>query len=226
MKKRLRVLVVDDEPDVGELAALALEPAFECRGVSTGEKALEALWKFAPDAMILDAHLPGFQGAALLKLIRADEKVSGLPVLVLTGDGSEKTLLAMFEAGADDLLTKPFSPLELVARVRALLRRRARQPEADILAGGPLRLTVSTHRVEADGRAVEVTPTEFAILRFLLEQPGKVVSKQRLVEFLWGREDEVGPRTIDTHLANLRKKLGKSSRCLETVRDVGIRLAC
>jgi two-component system phosphate regulon response regulator PhoB len=224
MMKRLRVLLVDDDPEVLNLVSMALEPALECRGAPSGEKALEALWSFSPDAMVLDLNLPGFKGDALLNLIRQDPRVSALPILVLTADTNEKTLLRVFDKGADDVLTKPFSPLELAARIRALLRRRGGQGSQDVFQAGPFQLTLSTHQVQVDGREVQLTPSEFSILQILLQQAGKVVSKRRMVEVLWGSEEGLETRTVDTHLANLRKKLGKAAGRIETVREFGIRL--
>lgn len=226
MKRRPRLLVVDDDREVLELVALALQPHFECRTVPNGERALEALWSFVPHALLLDLGLPGFQGDALIRLIRQDPKVQSLPILVLTADAREPVHLAAFAAGADDVLTKPFSPLELAARVRALLRRGAHPADAeDILEAGPVRLSLATHEVTAAGRPVELTPTEFSLLHLLLRAPGQVVSKESMIEFLWGNADEMRTRTIDTHIANLRKKLGKAAEHIETVREFGLRFA-
>lgn len=220
----MRVLVVEDDPEIRELIALALKSGFECLAVASGEKALQALWEFVPDVLLLDLTLPGFQGGQLLQLIRNDPKISRLPVIILTADHSEKTILDAFDKGADDVITKPFSPLELSARVRVLQRWNDDAPPGDRLSAGPIVLVLSSHRVTVAGDAVVLTHTEFSILQFLLQQAGTVVSKARLIEFLLGNAEEVRTRTIDTHLANLRRKLGPAGTGIETIRELGIRL--
>lgn len=224
MKNRSRVLIVDDDPELLDLVETALTPFYDCKCVNTGEKALQALWSFGPDVLVLDLKLPGFQGDALLRLIRADPKVGALAILMMSADTSEKTLLQLFEKGADDMLAKPFSPLELTARVRALLRRSSAAPARSKFAAGPLELSLATHRVTVDGKEVALTPTEFSLLQLLMQQAGEVVSKSRMTEFLWGAGSEFDNRTLDTHLLNLRKKLGKAAGLIETVRNVGLRL--
>ena len=224
MTRRPRILVVDDDDGVLALVAMALRPHFECRMVGTGEKALEALWAYSPQVLMLDLGLPGFQGAALIRLIRRDPKVGDLPVLVMTGDTREATHLDAFAAGADDVMTKPFSALELAARVRALLRRGGRQkaPEG-VLESGPVTLSLATHEVRVDKKLIELTATEFSLLELLMRSPGDVVSKEAMVEYLWGNADEIRTRTIDTHIGNLRRKLGKAGVLIETIREVGLK---
>lgn len=216
-----RVLVVDDDEEARHLVEASL-PACECRGVGSAEKALEAAWSFRPDLLILDLTLPGFGGQALLRMLRSEGRLAGLPVLVVTGDEREKTLLEAFGSGADDFLTKPFSPAELAARARALLRRAKGELLPERLEAKGVVLDLGRHVVVLNGKEARLTPTEFHLLRLLMEKAGRVLSREYLLECLFGSSD-TRTRALDIHFHNLRRKMGPLSRLIETVREFGYR---
>lgn len=222
-----RVLVVDDEPDLQELLRFNFEDAgFRVDLADSGSAALEALGRVRPDLLVLDLMLPDVSGTEVCRRVRADARLSDLPVIMLTAKSSEIDRVVGFELGADDYVTKPFSPRELVLRAQAILRRRAPgEVDAEVLECGDLRVERASHRCLVGGTEVTLTAKEFRLLETLMSRPGRVFSRERLLDDVWGSDITVTPRTIDTHLKRLREKLGNSGELIETVRGVGYRFA-
>ena len=222
-----RILVVDDEPDLLELVRFNLGQAgFQVATAASGAEGLEAIRRQAPDLVLLDLMLPDLPGTELCRQVRADPELSELPILMLTARSEEIDRVVGFELGADDYLTKPFSPRELTLRVRAILRRRrgATQPERTLHHRG-LCLEVERHRCKVEGEVVELTAKEFRLLEALMTRPGRVMSRERLLDEVWGRDVTVTDRTVDTHVKRLREKLCSAGKLIETVRGVGYRFA-
>jgi two-component system phosphate regulon response regulator PhoB len=222
-----RILVVEDEPDILKLVQLHLEEAgFKTVGVESGSRGIATLRAAELDLIILDLMLPDLSGTELLRVIREERKTRRLPVIILTARTDEVDRVVGFELGADDYVTKPFSPRELVLRVRAVLRRvksdEARDDER--LVHHELELDLAEHRCRADGKTTELTATEFSLLRTLMERPGRVYSREQLLENAWGSNVHVTARTVDTHIKRLRQKLGPAGERIATVRGVGYRI--
>ncbi|MAE93955.1 MAG: DNA-binding response regulator [Deltaproteobacteria bacterium] len=222
-----RILVVDDEPDLLELVRFHLDQAgYEVGVCESGQKGLEKIRRSPPDLLILDLMLPDLPGTEICRQIRADDRLAKLPILMLTAKGEEVDRVVGFELGVDDYVPKPFSPRELVLRVAAILRRARGEPDrSTVLAHGPLRIDTEKHRCEVEGVPLELTATEFRLLGFLMSRSGRVMSRQRLLDEVWGSDINVTERTIDTHLKRLREKLGTAGALIETVRGVGYRFA-
>ena len=218
------VLIVEDEPAILELVAVNLEHAgFAPLPAASAEEALRLLRQGLPDVALLDWMLPGQSGLALARRLRADARTRELPIIFLTARNEENDKVAALEAGADDYLTKPFSPRELVARIRAVLRRRAPQRgEAPVEIAG-LRLDPGAHQVSGDGHMLELSPTEFRLLHFLMTHPNRVYSRARLLDAVWGDGAIVEERTVDVHVLRLRQALAPSGHdaLVETVRGSG-----
>jgi DNA-binding response OmpR family regulator len=229
MRAMMTILVVDDERKIADLARDYLEHAgFAVRIAGDGEGALAAIRRDRPDLVVLDLGLPGLDGLDVTRAIRRD---SSLPVIMLTARDDELDKLLGLELGADDYLTKPFSPRELVARVRAVLRRvaGAAEPAADeIVRAGDLTLDIARMRADLAGRAVELTATEFTLLLTLARQPGRIFTRSQLLDAVHGVAFESYERAIDTHIKNIRRKLEPDPRrptLILTVYGVGYRLA-
>jgi len=222
-----RVLVVDDEPDLVELVRYNLtEAGFRVSEARTGAEALAAVRRSVPDVLILDLMLPDLSGTEVCRRLRNESELVDLPIIMLTAKSEEIDRVVGFELGADDYVTKPFSPRELVLRVRAVLRRRVQGEVGERpLEHGPLRLEPGTHRCLVGGREVSVTAREFQLLAALMRRPGRVMTRDRLLDEVWGRDITVTSRTIDTHLKRLREKLNEAGMLIETVRGVGYRFA-
>ncbi len=222
-----KILVIDDEPDLRELVRVNLDQAgYGVETASSGREALQALRHSPPDLIVLDLMLPDISGTELCRKIRSDPALSDIPVIMLTAKAAEVDRVVGFELGADDYVTKPFSPREFVLRVAAVLRRRfsdsgAEQP----LEHGAIRLDTARHRCTVDGAETPLTAKEFDLLRELMSRPGRVVTREALLDRVWGSDVTVTPRTIDTHLKRLREKLGTAGESVETVRGVGYRFA-
>ncbi|MGH0033007.1 MAG: response regulator [Myxococcota bacterium] len=222
-----RILVVDDEPDLLELVRVNLRQAgYEVETAETGREALASLRRGAPELMVLDLMLPDLSGTEVCRQVRQDPELAGLPVIMLTAKADEVDRVVGLELGADDYVTKPFSPRELVLRIRAVLRRRAPEAPADrALEHGALRIEPDRHRCFVEQSEVELTAKEFELLRSLMQRPGRVMTRDQLLDEVWGTDIAVTSRTIDTHLKRLREKLGPASDLIETVRGVGYRFA-
>lgn len=222
-----RILVVDDEPDLLELVRVNLDQAgYRVETASAGRCALEMLRRSPPDLLVLDLMLPDLPGAEICRQLRNDPVHAQMPIIMLTARASEIDRVVGFELGADDYVTKPFSPRELTLRVQAVLRRGApREPGRDLLERGPLRLDPDRHRCWVGDSEVALTAKEFSVLADLMRRSGRVVSRAQLLERVWGADIAVTERTVDTHLKRLRDKLGPAGELIETVRGVGYRFA-
>ncbi|MEN8375758.1 MAG: response regulator transcription factor [Gemmatimonadota bacterium] len=222
-----QVLVVEDERDIAALVAYHLtREGYQVRTAGGGPEALEAVSHERPDLIVLDIMLPGFTGYDVLKELRARADSADIPVVVLTARRDEMDRIKGFELGADDYVTKPFSPQELVLRVSAVLRR-AQSPalgrNARTLRGGPISVDVNAMRAEVDGEPVDLTPTEYKLLVALLERRGRVQSRKHLLESVWKVHVDIETRTVDMHVQRLRSKLGSGADWIETVRGFGYR---
>jgi DNA-binding response OmpR family regulator len=226
-----RILVVEDEPDVAELLRYHLaKEGYEVFVAPTGTEAVKRARELHPELILLDLMVPQLNGREVCRRLKADPETQAIPVIMVTGRAEEGDKVLGFELGADDYVTKPFSPRELVARVRAVVRR-GRQ--ADVMEKKPRLkagdLEIDRHRFEVrmKGRAVELTPKEFELLATLVDTPGRVFGRSELLDIVWGRDGFVEPRTVDVHLARLRAKFVAAKvppPGIETVRGVGYRL--
>jgi phosphate regulon transcriptional regulator PhoB len=223
-----RILIVDDEEDLLELLAYNLEVSgFQVDRALSGRIALELAERHQPDLLILDVMLPDLQGFEVLRILRSREKTRRLPVILLTARGEEADKLVGFELGADDYVTKPFSPRELLARVRAVLKRaRGEEGGRPRLRVGELEVDLEAHRVYRDGAEVILAPQEFRLLAFLITHPNRVYSRDQLLNHAWDPEVYVDPRTVDVHIRRLRSRIEADPaqpRHIETVRGTGYR---
>jgi DNA-binding response OmpR family regulator len=219
-----RVLIVDDEPHIVELAKLYLErDGYTVSGVGTGEAALERLGTFGPDLVILDLMLPDIDGFEVCRRMRAK---SDVPILMLTARKEDIDKIVGLEMGADDYSTKPFNPRELVARVKAILRRyRGEGRPQETMTVGEVRIDLPRHEVTVGGTAIRLRSKEFDLLAALAQNLGIVLSREKLLEIVWGYDYYGETRTVDVHIKHLRDKLGASSHLIETVRGSGYRMA-
>lgn len=220
------VLVVDDEPDIRDLVVFHLErEGFRVRTARTGADALKQVKTSAPDLIILDLMLPELDGLEVCRRLRHDPATSFIPVIMLTAKGDEVDRVVGLEIGADDYVTKPFSPKELVARIRAILRRSRPGAGPSVFSIGALRVDVGKHIVAVGEREVPLTAKEFDLLRALIEARGRVLSREVLLDRVWGyaRAGEIESRTVDVHVRRLRQKLGAEVRRILTVKNVGYR---
>jgi two-component system phosphate regulon response regulator PhoB len=222
------VLVVEDEPAILELLRVNLVDAgYEVTGVPDAEAARASLKEALPDLLLLDWMLPGQSGLALARQLRAEARTKELPIIMVTARSDEADKVAGLEAWVDDYVTKPFSPRELKARIKAVLRRRAPEAAQESLEVGPIRLDPLTHRASVGGQPLELGPTEFRLLRFLLARPERVHSRVQLLDQVWGDHVYIEERTVDVHIRRLRVALAPfgQDRMIETVRGAGYRLA-
>jgi DNA-binding response OmpR family regulator len=220
------ILVIDDEPELVKLLDYNLSKAgYLVLSARDGESGLAAARKHAPDAIILDVMMPGLDGWEVCKRLRQDPSTSALPVLMLTAKADEGDRVLGLELGADDYVGKPFGVRELLARVKALLRRsEVASSSPEVLKTGKIVIDSSRRTVLASGKPVALTATEFNLLKALAEREGRVISREDLLSLARGDEVAVMDRTVDVHVASLRKKLGKQGEMIETVRGVGYRL--
>jgi two-component system, OmpR family, phosphate regulon response regulator PhoB len=221
-----RILIVEDEPAIRELLAFNLRHAgFEPVPAGDAESAIRQIDAALPDLVLLDWMLPGRSGVELARRLRGDGRTRDLPIILLTARSAEGDKLDGFDAGADDYVTKPFSPKELIARIRALLRRRAPDASGEPIEIAGLRLEPATFRVLADGQALKLGPTEFRLLHYLMAHADRVLSRGRLLDGVWGDHVFIEERTVDVHIRRLRVALQASGhdRLIETVRGGGYR---
>ena len=227
-----RILIVEDDPDIAQLVARYLDKAgFTTERAASGREALQTITERPPDLVVLDLMLPHMDGLEVCRLLRAHDATAGIPVIMLTARAEESERIVGLELGADDYLAKPFSPNELVARVRALLRRaqratsdRASSSSSRPLAYGPIALDTDRHVVSSGGEAVTLTAKEFLLLEYLMRHRGRVLSRDVLLTDVWGYRYTGGTRTVDVHVRRLREKLPALAEGLVTVKQFGYKL--
>lgn len=222
-----RVLIVEDEPDIRDLVVHHLKrDGYQVSTASSGEEALRQVRAVPPDLVLLDLMLPAMDGLEVCRRLRQDPATASLPIVILTAKSDEVDRVLGLELGADDYIVKPFSPKELMARVRAVLRRSRPDPGAAPLSLGSLLMDLGTHAASVAGKALALTPKEFDLLRALVEARGRVLSREFLLDRVWGysRASEIESRTVDVHIRRLRVKLGAEGRRILTVKSVGYRL--
>ena len=221
------VLLVEDETDIREMLTFSLERAgFAVMAAETAEQALELLDAKLPNLVIIDWMLPGISGIELARRLRGDSLTKELPLLMLTARSEEGDKLKSFDAGIDDYMTKPFSPRELIARIKALLRRSG-EPEDGVISRGRLTLDTRGHQVSVDEDRVPIGPTEFRLLEVLMRHPERAFDRSQLLDRVWGRNVYIEERTVDVHVLRLRKALTPfgMDKAVQTVRGVGYRLS-
>ena len=221
------ILIVEDEEDIAELLEYNLERhGYQPASVGTGEDGLNQAREIQPDLMLLDLMLPGLSGLKVCKELKADPATARIPIIMLTAKGEEEDIIAGFEAGADDYVTKPFRPKVLLARIQAVLRRGAtrRKREDDIIEIEGLKIHPGRHEVLANGEPVDLTRTEFRILHLLASRPGWVFTRGQIVKAVHGDDYPVTGRSVDVQVAALRRKLGEAGALIRTVRGVGYKM--
>ena len=222
-----RILIVEDDPDIAALLAHSLGKAgFDARTHHTGADVIGLVRRDPPDLLLLDVMLPGLDGREICRLLRGNPQTAAIPIIMVTARAEEADRIAGLELGADDYVTKPFSPQEVVARVRALLRRSSRQPAGTdgVIRYGALEMDLDRHTVSAGGTAVHLTAKEFLLLRYFLEHRGRVLSRDLLLSDVWGYRYTGGTRTVDVHVRRLREKVPALADSLVTVKQFGYRL--
>ncbi len=221
------ILIVDDEPAIREMIAIALEMAgYDCLEAGNAQEALPQVVDKKPLMIILDWMLPGTSGVEFARKLKRDDRTSEIPIIMLTAKGEEDNKVQGLEAGADDYITKPFSPRELVARLKAVLRRSTPQGVEDPITVLGLTLDPACHRVTADSEPLNMGPTEYRLLQFFMTHPERAYSRAQLLDQVWGNNVYVEERTVDVHIRRLRKALGKNhEHLIQTVRGTGYRFS-
>lgn len=220
-----RILIVEDEPDIADLVAFNLQRAgYETLQAHDGIKGVDLALKEGPDLVLLDLMLPGRDGFAVFKELRRDPRTANTPVIMLTAKAQTADRIRGLEAGADDYLTKPFSPKELLLRVKSVLRRAESPPGASEFTHGPFLFDKTNLKFYVDRDPIDLTSTEFKLLLFLCERAGQDQSRHDILRTVWGYSDDVHSRTLDTHMKRLRQKMGDTAEWVETVRGVGYRV--
>ena len=224
----LTILIVDDDPAIREMVRLALTGGgYEVQEAGNTLDARQSIVRQAPDLILLDWMLPGQSGFEFARALQRDATHKQIPVIMLTARGQEEDKVAALEAGADDYVAKPFSISELLARIKAVLRRTNRDSGTEILEAGTLRLDPATHRVSINNTPLELAPMEYQLLQFFMTHPERVYSREQLIDHVWGTSVQVEERTIDVHIRRLRKSLEPSGhdRLVQTVRSAGYRFS-
>ncbi len=220
-----RILVVDDEEDLLELVHYNLgNYGYKVDCVTSGEDALEKIRSIPPDLILLDLMLPGIDGLDVCRIVKNDSKTSHIPVIMLTARGEEADIVTGLELGADDYITKPFSPRVLIARIKSVLRRGREIDKATVFTRHDIMLNMATHEVQVKNKTVNLTATEFNILLLLIRRPGWVFTRNQIIDTTKGDDYPVTDRSIDVQIVGLRKKLGSCGKYIETVRSVGYRM--
>jgi DNA-binding response OmpR family regulator len=221
-----KILIVEDDKHISKLVKFNLEKAdYECIVSSSGEKVMGILENERVNLIMLDIMLPGMDGFEVCRTIKQKGNLKQIPIIMLTAKGEEVDRIVGLELGADDYIVKPFSPRELVLRVKAILKRgKAEEARKDILAAGDIKVDIPKHKVTVKAKPVELTQMEFSLLVTLMERRSRVQTRERLLSDVWNMATDVDTRTIDTHVKRLREKLGKAGNLIETVRGMGYRL--
>ena len=222
-----KILIIEDEKAVREMLCFTLKNnGFEILEAEDSNSALDALRENEINLILLDWMLPGKQGIEISRIIRSSSEIKDIPIIMLTAKSDESDKVLGLESGADDYITKPFSPKELVARIKALLRRTAPQKDMEVVKYGNITLNPMTHKVTDGENNVELGPTEFKLLHFFMTHPERVFSRSQLLDLVWGRNIYVEERTVDVHILRLRKSfVSDSSKCIQTVRGAGYRMS-
>ncbi|MCI0496665.1 response regulator transcription factor [candidate division KSB1 bacterium] len=219
-----RIFIIEDDPDICEILEYNLKQEdFETEVFHDGQKALDAILKDPPDLILLDLMLPGKNGLEIARVIRKDEHTSNVPIIMITARSEEMDVLQGLEQGADDYIIKPFRPKEVIARVKAMLRRHLRD-EDKIYQYGDLIINFSKHQVTAKDEILDLTPKEFLLLKALIQANGRVLSRDKLLDQVWGFDYYGDPRTVDVHIRRLRQKLDDWADFVETVKGFGYRI--
>ena len=220
-----KILIIEDESDVADLLTLNLRKAgFRISTAADGASGLQNARDDRPDLIILDLMLPKMSGLEVCRILKSDTATSQIPILMLTAKAEEVDRIVGLEFGADDYVTKPFSPREVVLRIKAILRRAEGGAEDERLSAGSIVIDPARHEVSVHGKRVNLTSLEFKLLRTLMQRRGRVQARDRLLNDVWGYESVIDTRTVDTHVRRLRKKLGKAADAIESVRGFGYRL--
>jgi two-component system phosphate regulon response regulator PhoB len=221
-----KILVIEDEADVLDMVVSNLRGAgFDVVATTDGPLGLDLAERERPALVVLDLMLPGMSGLEVCRTLKSDPALAGVPVIMLTAKAEEIDRIVGLEMGADDYITKPFSPRELVLRVRSVLRRASRgEAQAEVMEIGEIAIDRERHEVTVRGKLVELTATEFKLLALLVERRGRVQTREKLLNDVWGYESLIDTRTVDTHVRRLREKLGRAADCIETVRGFGYRV--
>ncbi|HDT14912.1 MAG TPA: response regulator transcription factor [Firmicutes bacterium] len=219
------IAIVDDEEDIRELVAVNLKKAgYKVKEFSNGKSLLKYMEKASPELVILDVMMPEMDGMEVCRVIKNNDINKNIPVILLTAKSDETDKVLGLELGADDYVTKPFSPRELSARVKAVLRRPGKNTEEEHIKFKDIKIDIRRHRVSVKDRYVELTATEFRILRIFIDKPGRVFAREQILDILWGNEKVVVDRTIDVHIKHLREKLGSAGKTIINVRGVGYKI--
>lgn len=224
----VRVLIVEDEAAIREMVDMALGAAgYEVHQAESGEEGFSILNEHVPDLILLDWMLPGMSGIDFAKRIKKDPLCSGIPIIMLTARGEEEDKVRGLDSGADDFVTKPFSPRELAARIKAVLRRASPMSAEEVVEVDGLRLDPLSHRVTVDDRSIDMGPTEFRLLHFFMTHPERVYTRGQLLDNVWGTNVYVEERTVDVHIRRLRKSIADTGhdRLVQTVRGAGYRFS-
>lgn len=222
MSKEPTILAVDDETDILDLVSFHLERAgFNVLKAKDGETALSILWDEQVDLLVLDLMLPGVSGLEVLKTLRENKRTEKLPVILLTAKTAEVDKIVGFELGTDDYVGKPFSVKELIARVKALLKRTSGFSGENAYAAEGFSVNFSSHKTKVDGKNVEFSPKEFAILEYLFRQRNNVVSREQILDKVWGMDAEVDGRVVDVNITRMREKMGRAKKLIKTVKGYG-----
>ncbi|WP_041365995.1 phosphate regulon transcriptional regulator PhoB [Methylomonas methanica] len=224
----LNILVVEDEDAIREMLVMVLEQAdFQVTAAASAEDALQSLAENRVDLLVLDWMLPGISGVELARRLKREPGFKDLPIILLTARGEEEDKIRGLEIGADDYITKPFSPKELIARIKAVMRRSGKLSESGQLSVGDLTLDAEQHRLTISGKTLDVSPTEFRLMQFFMTHPDKVYSRTHLLDQVWGRSVYIEERTVDVHIRRLRKLLAEFDRedLIQTVRGFGYRFS-
>ncbi|MDD2762905.1 MAG: response regulator transcription factor [Opitutaceae bacterium] len=223
-----KILVVDDEPDVADLVSYHLKAkGYQVETVNNPNVSIGIARSFLPDLVILDIMMPDLNGTQICRILRADPKLKNVPIIFLTAKAEESDRIVGFEIGCDDYICKPFNIKELILRIQSILRRVAEDVSEEVkrVQVGQIVLDIERHEVSVHGRPIELTATEFKLLRLLMERRGRVQTREHLLINVWNYETEIETRTVDTHIRRLREKLGSEADWVETVRGVGYRIA-
>ena len=219
-----KILIIEDEKDIVEMIKYNLnKEGYATSTLFRGRDAVSSVKKDQPDLVILDLMLPDIDGFEICKELRANERTAYVPIIMLTAKSQEADKVTGLELGADDYVTKPFSPRELLARIKAVLRRKAPRAIKKTIEIGPVFIDGIRHKVFVDGKEIKLTSTEFKLLTFMAQRPGAVLSRDKLLDGVFGYDANVYDRTVDSHIKSLRKKLGKERDCIETIRGAGYR---